>query len=157
RHICRRVHARHAARHHRRRPRGTHGGGLARHGSGIRYRSLRRGGDRRGRLHARRARRRLVRGRRPPPPSRRLPPVRNPGNLCHRHRRAAREAVGPLREARSMMRSSALLLLAIFSLALGLVPILAPPFYANLLIPFYGYAIALLGFNLLFGYAGLLS
>ena len=38
-----------------------------------------------------------------------------------------------------------------------MVPILAPPFYANLLVPFFGYAIALLGFNLLFGYAGLLS
>ena len=36
-------------------------------------------------------------------------------------------------------------------------PLLAPPFYANLLVPFFGYAIALLGFNLLFGYAGLLS
>jgi branched-chain amino acid transport system permease protein len=56
-----------------------------------------------------------------------------------------------------MTRSTALLLVAIASLTLGLVPILAPPFYANLLIPFYGYAIALLGFNLLFGYAGLLS
>lgn len=41
--------------------------------------------------------------------------------------------------------------------ALGLVPVLAPPFYANLLVPFFGYAIALLGFNLLFGYGGLLS
>lgn len=40
---------------------------------------------------------------------------------------------------------------------LALVPVLAPPFYANLLVPFFGYAIALLGFNLLFGYAGLLS
>ena len=36
-------------------------------------------------------------------------------------------------------------------------PLLAPPFYANLLVPFFGYAIALLGFNLLFGYTGLLS
>ena len=41
--------------------------------------------------------------------------------------------------------------------ALALVPLLAPPFYANLLVPFFGYAIALLGFNLLFGTAGLLS
>jgi branched-chain amino acid transport system permease protein len=40
---------------------------------------------------------------------------------------------------------------------LALVPVLAPPFYANLLVPFFGYAIALLGFNLLFGYTGLLS
>jgi branched-chain amino acid transport system permease protein len=41
--------------------------------------------------------------------------------------------------------------------ALALVPVLAPPYYANLMIPFFGYAIALVGFNLLFGYAGLLS
>jgi len=41
--------------------------------------------------------------------------------------------------------------------ALALVPVLAPPYYANLMIPFFGYAIALLGFNLLFGQANLLS
>jgi branched-chain amino acid transport system permease protein len=50
-----------------------------------------------------------------------------------------------------------LLLVAVGIGALGLVPTLAPPFYANLLIPFFAYAIALLGFNLLFGYGGLLS
>ena len=32
-----------------------------------------------------------------------------------------------------------------------------PPYYVGLMIPFFGYAIALLGFNLLFGYTGLLS
>ena len=41
--------------------------------------------------------------------------------------------------------------------ALAAVPLVAPPFYVNLLVPFFGYAIALLGFNLLFGYTGLLS
>jgi branched-chain amino acid transport system permease protein len=41
--------------------------------------------------------------------------------------------------------------------ALALVPVVAPPYYAGLMIPFFGYAIALLGFNLLFGYTGLLS
>jgi len=56
-----------------------------------------------------------------------------------------------------MIRAPALILVVAAVVALGLVPVLAPPFYANLLIPFYGYAIALLGFNLLFGYAGLLS
>jgi branched-chain amino acid transport system permease protein len=50
-----------------------------------------------------------------------------------------------------------LVLVAVGVVALGLVPTLAPPFYANLLIPFFAYAIALLGFNLLFGYGGLLS
>jgi branched-chain amino acid transport system permease protein len=43
------------------------------------------------------------------------------------------------------------------TLALALFPLLAPPYYVNLLVPFFAYAIALLGFNLLFGYAGLLS
>jgi branched-chain amino acid transport system permease protein len=50
---------------------------------------------------------------------------------------------------------AAVIALGVF--ALGLVPVFAPPFYANLMVPFFGYAIALLGFNLLFGYAGLLS
>ncbi len=40
---------------------------------------------------------------------------------------------------------------------LALVPVVAPPYYSGLMIPFFGYAIALLGFNLLFGYTGLLS
>jgi branched-chain amino acid transport system permease protein len=40
---------------------------------------------------------------------------------------------------------------------LALFPLVAPPYYVNLLIPFFGYAIALIGFNLLFGYTGLLS
>jgi len=56
------------------------------------------------------------------------------------------------------MSSRAAVLLAIFGiLALAVVPWLAPPFYASLLISFFAYAIALLGFNLLFGYGGLLS
>jgi branched-chain amino acid transport system permease protein len=41
--------------------------------------------------------------------------------------------------------------------ALVLLPLAAPPYYPGLMVPFFGYAIALLGFNLLFGYAGLLS
>ena len=56
-----------------------------------------------------------------------------------------------------MTQGPRLLLVAVGIAALGLVPTLAPPFYANLLIPFFAYAIALLGFNLLFGYGGLLS
>src|SRR6202011_1260318 len=43
------------------------------------------------------------------------------------------------------------------TLALALLPLAAPPYYATLMIPFFGYAVALLGFNLLFGYTGLLS
>jgi branched-chain amino acid transport system permease protein len=41
--------------------------------------------------------------------------------------------------------------------ALALVPVIAPPYYAGLMIPFFGFAIALFGFNLLFGATGLLS
>ena len=40
---------------------------------------------------------------------------------------------------------------------LVLLPSVLPPYYVGLMIPFFGYAIALLGFNLLFGYTGLLS
>jgi len=56
------------------------------------------------------------------------------------------------------MRVSAPMLAALVgTAALLLLPLAAPPYYVGLMIPFYGYAIALLGFNLLFGYAGLLS
>jgi len=40
---------------------------------------------------------------------------------------------------------------------LAAVPRFAPPYYVTLVLPAIAYAIALLGFNLLFGYAGLLS
>ena len=43
------------------------------------------------------------------------------------------------------------------TLGLLLLPLMAPPYYAALMVPFFAYAIALLGFNLLFGYTGLLS
>jgi branched-chain amino acid transport system permease protein len=56
-----------------------------------------------------------------------------------------------------MRRRNALAFGCLGALALMLLPIVAPPYYATLMIPFFGYAIALLGFNLLFGYAGLLS
>ena len=49
----------------------------------------------------------------------------------------------------------ALVLLAVAALAA--VPKLAQPYYITLVLPAFAYAIALLGFNLLFGYTGLLS
>jgi branched-chain amino acid transport system permease protein len=56
------------------------------------------------------------------------------------------------------MRSRNALLIAIVgTVLLAAFPLVAPPYYVSLLIPFFAYAIALLGFNLLFGYAGLLS
>jgi branched-chain amino acid transport system permease protein len=56
-----------------------------------------------------------------------------------------------------MTASSAAVLAAIGVAALALVPLVAPPYYAKLLIPFFAYAIGLMGFNLLFGCGGLLS
>jgi branched-chain amino acid transport system permease protein len=56
-----------------------------------------------------------------------------------------------------MSRATGLLAILAATGALATVPLLASPFYANLMVPFFGYSIALLGFNLLFGYAGLLS
>lgn len=50
------------------------------------------------------------------------------------------------------------LLLTIAGVAVFIaLPRILPPFYISLMIPFFAYAIALLGFNLLFGYSGLLS
>lgn len=56
-----------------------------------------------------------------------------------------------------MTRTLSIIAICAAFAALAAVPVLAPPFYANLMVPFFGYAIALLGFNLLFGYGGLLS
>jgi len=47
--------------------------------------------------------------------------------------------------------------LALLALALAALPAVAQPYYITLVLPAFAYGIALLGFNLLFGYAGLLS
>ena len=56
-----------------------------------------------------------------------------------------------------MTRSPLALVVLTGAICLALLPLWAPSYYASLMIPFFGYAIALLGFNLLFGYTGLLS
>jgi len=56
-----------------------------------------------------------------------------------------------------MKLSNAALVAGAGTLALAALPLVAPPYYVGLMVPFFGYAIALLGFNLLFGYTGLLS
>jgi branched-chain amino acid transport system permease protein len=56
-----------------------------------------------------------------------------------------------------MKRSRAALFAVAGTIVLALLPMFAPSYYASLIVPFFGYAIALLGFNLLFGYTGLLS
>ena len=56
------------------------------------------------------------------------------------------------------MRSTGAVAFALLGVAaFVLVPFVAPAYYAGLMVPFFAYAIALLGFNLLFGYGGLLS
>jgi branched-chain amino acid transport system permease protein len=52
---------------------------------------------------------------------------------------------------------AALAVAVVGTAAFALLPFIVPPYYIGLMIPFFGYAIALLGFNLLFGYTGLLS
>jgi branched-chain amino acid transport system permease protein len=56
-----------------------------------------------------------------------------------------------------MKVTSAGLVAILGAAVLALLPLMVPPYYASLMVPFFGYAIALLGFNLLFGYTGLLS
>ncbi len=47
--------------------------------------------------------------------------------------------------------------LVLVLVAVAVVPLVAGQYYATLMLPFFGYGIALLGLNLLFGYTGLLS
>lgn len=56
-----------------------------------------------------------------------------------------------------MKLSSSALVALVGIVVLALLPFIVPPYYVGLMIPFFGYAIALLGFNLLFGYTGQLS
>lgn len=49
------------------------------------------------------------------------------------------------------------LVLGAATAAVALVPLTGRDYYATLMLPFFGYGIALLGLNLLFGYTGLLS
>jgi branched-chain amino acid transport system permease protein len=56
-----------------------------------------------------------------------------------------------------MIITPAALTAIIGTAGLALLPYVVPPYYAGLMIPFFGYSIALVGFNLLFGYTGLLS
>jgi branched-chain amino acid transport system permease protein len=51
---------------------------------------------------------------------------------------------------------TALVLIAVGAAAL-ILPLAAPPYYITLMLPFMAYGVVLLGFNLLFGYTGLVS
>jgi branched-chain amino acid transport system permease protein len=52
---------------------------------------------------------------------------------------------------------TALVILGLALVGLTLVPLAGRDYYATLMVPFFGYGLALLGLNLLFGYTGLLS
>ena len=82
--------------------------------------------------------------------------VRGACDLHHRHRRAHLPPGRSVREVARMKVSARGLALAGIAV-LAPLPFVLPPYYIGLMIPFFGYAIALLGFNLLFGYTGLLS
>jgi branched-chain amino acid transport system permease protein len=47
--------------------------------------------------------------------------------------------------------------LAVLGLAVLVLPLVAPPYYVTLMLPFMAYGVILLGLNLLFGYTGLVS
>lgn len=54
-------------------------------------------------------------------------------------------------------RPSGLMALLVIVVAMAGLPLVASTYTLTLMVPFFGFAIALLGFNLLFGYTGLLS
>jgi branched-chain amino acid transport system permease protein len=66
-------------------------------------------------------------------------------------------AVLPITASGPVTRKLPRVLIGLAILALAVAPKLLDSYHLTLLIPFFGYAIALLGFNLLFGYAGQLS
>src|SRR5262249_46465913 len=151
------VHARRHPRHHRRRPDRADGGRLTRHGGRVRGRGVRRCGHWRARLDARRAGRGAGGRAVPRVLGRALARVGGAGDLRDRHRRPAVASRRSVRKGGGMKASHVAWIAAGVVVALVLVPSVAPSYYASLMIPFFGYAIALLGFNLLFGYTGLLS
>ncbi|MBC7940558.1 MAG: branched-chain amino acid ABC transporter permease [Chitinophagaceae bacterium] len=67
------------------------------------------------------------------------------------------EKASPLAVARPRGAAAVLGFVAVTVLGLAAVPSLAEPYYVTLVLPAFAYAIALLGFNLLFGTTGLLS
>ena len=67
------------------------------------------------------------------------------------------DITSPVAAQRAVPRPSGLWVLLGLLAVLALLPLLASPYALLLMLPFMGYGIALLGFNLLFGTTGLLS
>src|SRR5204862_61803 len=149
-----RVRARRGARRRRRRARGPGHRRHQRDGHRRDRGGVRGGRHRRSRQHARRLRRRPDRRRGEGGGHRHLAGGRDAGRLRDRHRRARPAAGGTLRAGhRVIVRALGVAACA----ALLLLPFAGRPYTTTLLLPAFGYAIALLGLNLLFGSAGLLS
>ena len=72
---------------------------------------------------------------------------------------ASVEAAGSNESRTNRLRQHTVLLVVVTAalIVLALFPSVAQPYYVTLVLPAFAYAIALLGFNLLFGYTGLLS
>jgi branched-chain amino acid transport system permease protein len=66
------------------------------------------------------------------------------------------DIASPVTVRRSIRVNGLWVLLALIAV-MALLPLVASPYALLLMLPFVGYGIALLGFNLLFGTAGLLS
>ncbi|MFG1346856.1 branched-chain amino acid ABC transporter permease [Xanthobacter autotrophicus DSM 431] len=69
---------------------------------------------------------------------------------------SARVTVAPAAPA-ALWRPSGLAAFLVIVAAMAVLPAFASTYMLTLMVPFFGFAIALLGFNLLFGYTGLLS
>ncbi|MGZ9059998.1 MAG: ABC transporter permease subunit, partial [Burkholderiaceae bacterium] len=69
------------------------------------------------------------------------------------------EATGGVDTGANRLRRHTALLIIVGAaiVVLAIFPHVAQPYYVTLVLPAFAYAIALLGFNLLFGYTGLLS
>src|SRR5262249_59002010 len=130
------------------------------HGRGERdgHRADRRGvrgrRHRRARLHAWRAGRRADRRHHARRGRGRLSRSRDARDLRRRDRRARAAAGGVVRAGRRVIGRVAV---AGALAALALFPLAGRAYYATLMLPFFGYGVALLGLNLLFGTTGLLS
>src|SRR5262249_17090880 len=128
---------------------------LARHGDRVCGGGFRCRRDRRSWFNARSAYRR--RGRRVDPRAfdRIFSRIGGDRDLRHCDRGIDPPSGGAVREGAGM--KAPLMVAVAGTAAFVLLPFILPPYYIGLMIPFFGYAIALLGFNLLFGYTGLLS
>src|SRR6058998_27710 len=148
------LHAGHRPRHARRRARHPRDCGDERDGHRVDRRSLRRRRDRRAWLDAGRVRRRARRRGAPLDRDLGVPRARDAPDLSDRDRGARGAAARPLRRSRGVKGG---LVVVVATGAVAAAPLVASTYHVLLMLPFMAYAVVLLGLNLLFGYAGLVS